>query len=212
MAQRPKQHVRQAIVEAAVEELSAAGLGGATLAGIARRAGTSVGNVYKYFPDKEALFHAAVPPELVARLELLLRRRVAALGRASDVEALIREKPYRAASKALEDLALAHRAELLFLLRHGAQTEHASFADDLAAMMTGLAFRYARRAWPKVKVTPGLRRAVRRSYRAWLVAIADILAEERSEAALRASLWQFTAYHLAGLEALFTHSPPGRAA
>jgi len=203
--------VRQAIVGAAVEELSAAGLDGATLAGIARRAGTSVGNVYKYFPDKEALFRAAVPPELVARLLRLLRRRVASLGGARDVTRLGPGHPYHEASEALVTLAATHRAELLFLLRHGARTEHASFADELVATMTGLAVRFAKRAWPGVRVTPALRRAVRRSYRAWLVAVADILAEERTERALRAALSLFTAYHLTGLRGLFTHALPGAA-
>jgi AcrR family transcriptional regulator len=46
------------LLAAAEQTLESAGLEGATVPAIAARAGMSVGNVYKRFPDKDALFRA----------------------------------------------------------------------------------------------------------------------------------------------------------
>lgn len=46
----------QAILEAAAQVLRAEGLGGTTTARIAERAGVSIGTLYQYFPNKEAIY------------------------------------------------------------------------------------------------------------------------------------------------------------
>lgn len=47
-----------AILDAAAALLDENGLAAATTTGIAQRAGTSIGGLYRYFPDVEALLHA----------------------------------------------------------------------------------------------------------------------------------------------------------
>lgn len=67
MASRAKTTVRRptqarskatfrAILEAAAQVLRAEGLGGTTTARIAERAGVSIGTLYQYFPNKEAIY------------------------------------------------------------------------------------------------------------------------------------------------------------
>jgi AcrR family transcriptional regulator len=46
----------EAIVEAAAEAFAAHGFGEATMEGIAARAGTSIGSLYQFFPNKTAVF------------------------------------------------------------------------------------------------------------------------------------------------------------
>ena len=60
----------------------------AAAAAIAAEADTSIGNLYKYFADKDELFAAVVPAELVGQLRALLREQVEALGTERDVEQL----------------------------------------------------------------------------------------------------------------------------
>jgi AcrR family transcriptional regulator len=43
------------LLRAAVAEFAAAGYEGATMSGIARRAGASIGSLYQFFPDKESV-------------------------------------------------------------------------------------------------------------------------------------------------------------
>ncbi len=203
MAQRPKEHIRTAILEAASKELAEVGYERATLAAIARRAEISVGNVYKYFPSKEALFAATVPPELVADLRRLFRERVRALGAEHDATSLPEAHPYRAAAEELVTFSLGHRRELLFLLHHGEATEHASFREGLERELVSLAVAYAGRAYPSFVITPPRRRALRRVYRAFVDSLAGILDEEKTDVGAREATAHLATYHLAGLRAFF---------
>jgi AcrR family transcriptional regulator len=54
----------ETIVEAAAQILERQGPGGLTTNGVAERAGVSIGSVYQYFPDKQALLLAAARREL----------------------------------------------------------------------------------------------------------------------------------------------------
>lgn len=203
MPQIQKAHVRGAILRAAAEELAESGYEGATLAAVAARAGTSIGNLYKYFTSKEELIAATVPPELVQETETLMCSRIEALGAERDVEQLQAGHPYRAASEELLGFAVTRRHELLFLLRHAQGTAYSSFAEDLAQSLTRLALAYGRRAYPEVAESAAGRRALMRIYRGFLGSIASILAEERGQRALRAGVLRLTTYHLAGMRAFF---------
>src|SRR6188768_2965017 len=96
MAQVPKEHVRQGFVAAAAETFAELGFEATTMADVAERAGSSVGNLYKYFAGKQQLFDAAVPPELVQELTRRTRARIRALGTAKDVRELAPSAPYHA--------------------------------------------------------------------------------------------------------------------
>lgn len=208
MPQRPKEHVRRSILAAAAEEFAESGYAGATLERIAARAGTSIGNLYKYFSSKEDLFAAAIPPSLVRELALLLRKRVEAVGVERDIGALGQEHPYHLASAALHRFAMAHRHALVFLLRNAEGTAYASFSEHLVKTLTNLALRYAVRSYPQMRQPPVVRRVVRRIYRGFLDSIAASLAEEATERALLAATEAFTRYHLTGLRALLAGPNP----
>jgi len=203
MAQRPKEEMRLAIVRAAADAFAEVGFERAALAAIAAEAGTSIGNLYKYFSSKEELFAAAVPEDVADELAARLTRRVEALGDARDVHALAEGHAYAAASEDLLAFSIANRAPILFLLRHGRGTAHASFADDLARRLTKLATAYASRAHGEDPMTAPRRRALERFYRGFVASLASILAEETTARAIRAATTHLTTYHLAGLRSFF---------
>jgi AcrR family transcriptional regulator len=60
-----------AIVTAAAQVLEASGYEGATTARVAELAGVSIGSLYQYFPNKEALISAVAEREVERRLVLL---------------------------------------------------------------------------------------------------------------------------------------------
>lgn len=206
MAQRPKDEMRRAILTAAADELAELGFERATLASIAARGGTSIGNLYKYFANKDELFHAAVPPEVATELRERLRHRVRALGLERDVRDLRATHPYEVASRDLFSFVIAHRAQILFLLSRAEGSRYASFANELAQSLTKLAVEYVTEAYPAASLTPARRRALLRIYRAFIATISAILREEGSERALREATDHFASYHLAGLKAFFESS------
>jgi AcrR family transcriptional regulator len=177
MPQHRKAHIERAIVDAAAHELAQGGLERASMQAIAERAGTSIGNLYKYFPDKQALYAAVVPPSLVRELRGLLDRRAREVHRGS-----------ARLPEALLDFALEHRPQLLFLLRHDVR-----FSEALVEQMVQLA---------RSKAKPALRRTLQRIYRGWIATLASILAEEKSADDFREANALFLRYHLTGLKAV----------
>jgi AcrR family transcriptional regulator len=203
MAQRPKEAMRRAILDAAAEELAELGFERATLAGIAARGGTSIGNLYKYFENKDQLFHAAIPPDIARELGALIQHRVESLGIERDARRLGPTHPYERAAGELFQFVLAHRAKILFLLGRAEATPYATFAEELAQRLTKLAVAYVAQTYPKAKMTAARRRALVRVYRAYVTTMAAILREEPTEHALREATAQLSTYHLAGLRAFF---------
>lgn len=199
MVQRKKAEVRDAIVAAAAEVFAEVGYEGATLAGIAARAHGSVGNVYKYFGDKDELFGAAIPASLASELRAALTARMEALGAARDVRALPASHPYRVASARLLDLVVKHRAAVVFLLCRAGGTAHAGFAERVAEDLARGARRYAVRAYDGLRLDAPARRTLARIYRGFVAGLASILEEERSAAALELASEQLARYHLAGV-------------
>jgi AcrR family transcriptional regulator len=200
MAQRPKLHVRAALLAAAAEALATHGAADATLVDIAAAAGTSIGNLYKYFESKQALFGASIPPALVATLERLVRERVVALGLETDTRALPSTHGYRQASAALDAFSTEHRHALRFLLRDATGTAYEGFAERLERLLCRLAVQYARGAYPGFRATPARRRSLARMYRGFIASLASMLDEERQ---LGDALDHLTTFHLAGLKAFF---------
>jgi AcrR family transcriptional regulator len=76
------------LIEAAVEVFAEKGFAAARLEDVARRAGVSKGTAYLYFPNKEALFKAAVQDLVVTRIAM--GERDVAEWRGSSVELLRR--------------------------------------------------------------------------------------------------------------------------
>jgi AcrR family transcriptional regulator len=84
-----------AILEAAAQVLERDGPAGFTTASVAERAGVSIGTLYQYFPDKQAILLAAAErevsgeaPALASRQKALMRALIAfldSIGRAAGV-------------------------------------------------------------------------------------------------------------------------------
>ncbi|MBY0339127.1 MAG: TetR/AcrR family transcriptional regulator [Acetobacteraceae bacterium] len=70
------------LLDAAFEEFAAQGYAGATMTGVAARAGVAKGLVYHYFPTKEALFRAVVQAAIEPAFAAA-EREVAASGRSA---------------------------------------------------------------------------------------------------------------------------------
>src|ERR1700732_3173095 len=58
------------LIDAAIEIFAEKGFSGSRLEDVARRAGVSKGTAYLYFPNKEALFKAAIHEVVVTRIAM----------------------------------------------------------------------------------------------------------------------------------------------
>lgn len=105
------QHTVDAIIEAAARILEEQGHGSFTTNAVADLAGTSIGTLYQYFPDKDALLGALIARETSRLVEDVETASVVAAGRqALDgvIEAAVRHQVRRPRLARLLDLEEAH--------------------------------------------------------------------------------------------------------
>jgi AcrR family transcriptional regulator len=203
MVQIPKPHVREAFVAAAAQTFAELGFAATTMADVAERARSSVGNLYKYFGNKQQLFEAAVPPELVQELTLRTRARIRALGAAKDIRELGPGAHYHALAGDLLDYCLANRAAVVVVLARAEGTPFANFTAEFVEKLSEWALDYARGPYPQLKVTPALRFALRHAYRSFIVGVAQALQQFLHDADARAVISLLTSQHQGGLKRLF---------
>ncbi|MFP5487927.1 MAG: TetR/AcrR family transcriptional regulator [Acidimicrobiia bacterium] len=120
MPQTLKREVRDRILAAAEREFYDHGFDGATMAGIAKRAGTAGANVYRYFEDKAALFEAVITVEFVERHDELV---------VASVEALARPDDDGSTAEALLEFWLSNRRRFVTLLEHRGPTRFGTYPD-----------------------------------------------------------------------------------
>ena len=190
-------------MQAAAEAFAEAGFERAALNTIVARAGTSIGNFYKYFENKDELFAAFLPRGFSADLKRRIRAQVEALRGETDVFSLSASHPYRRASDDLFRFTIAHRHRVVFLLRRAKGTSHQRFSAELVRLLVGLALEHAQATYPGFVTTSMNRRALTRIYGAYLGMLGAILEEERTERAVREAVSLQITYHLSGLEAFF---------
>jgi AcrR family transcriptional regulator len=203
MVQVPKAQVRDAFVAAAASAFAELGYAATTMADVAARAGSSVGNLYKYFPGKQELLEAAVPPELVVELKRRTRARMRALGNAKDIRELGASAEYHALAGDLLDYCLAHRSAIVLVLARAEGTPHAGFAEDFVARLCEWALEYARGPYPELRETPALLFALEHAYRSFVVGVSRALLQFPDEAEARAVIAELTNLHQGGLKRLF---------
>jgi AcrR family transcriptional regulator len=203
MAQQLKEDVRDRIVSAALDVFAAKGFRASTMAEIAQSAGISTGNIYRYFPDKETLFHFVAPPSFAAALLGLLRRRVRSLDGVNDITGLGTDSPFSTVSEELLSFSIGNRKRVIILLGRGEGTRYQPFAGQLAAELRRLAIGHYRSLGRDLRVAPAQHFALERIYRNWVRTMVEILAASDRETVIRERVEAYSRYHLAGLNALF---------
>lgn len=205
MVQRQKPEVREAIVKAAAEVFARDGFERATLSEVVLRAGTSIGNFYKYFANKEELFGEFIPRGFKAELLKSIRARVEAARCEPDVFALASDHRYRSASRELLSFTIEHRERVVFLLLRAQGSRHERFVDELVRSLVEMAIEHARVTFDDFTPTRAKRRALTRIYRAFVSTLGAIFVEEHGAEALREAVAVHARYHLTGLRAVFLH-------
>lgn len=196
MAQTLKPELRERVLAAAEQEFAASGFAGATMAAIAARAGVSTGNLYRYFENKEALFHEIFTDEFAETFLALVKKRVRSLTLAADLTAL--DAPARADAAALLRFWITHRRKVIVLLDRAEASRFASFRTafvDALVRPTLAKLRADGRRDPDETVE----RLARILFENTVRAIVSILEGSEDEQEITRAFAGFWTYQLAGL-------------
>jgi AcrR family transcriptional regulator len=194
-----KASVRERILHAALEVFAAEGYPGATMAAIAARAGVATGNLYHYYPSKQALFAAAVPEGVAHEFEALVRRRVAALlPLASEQAPALDPGP----AEELLRFWIAQRLRVVILLGRAEGTAYAGYGTAFSRGLLEQTLALLRTVDPEVEVTPVQRFVLACIFDNTRQALVAILSREHEEQAIREAIQGFWSYQLAGLRGL----------
>ena len=196
---KPETHAR--VLAAAEQAFAEAGYEGATVAGIAERAGVSTGNVYRYFENKDALFYEVLPDEFPATFLHLVRRRVRALARTEELTAL--DEAARREAEELLRFWIEHRRRVVILLDRSKGSRYEDFAAQFvkALMRPTLAKLQADRGAP---LTASTRFVLEQIFRNTVRIIVAILEAHEDEVSIRGAFQGFWSYQLAGLAGFST--------
>lgn len=197
MPQRLKSDVRDRITQAAARAFALSGYSATSVAAIARDAGVSTGNVYRYFSSKSKVFNAVVTPEIVREFDALLTARLASLTALENLPAL--DAKAVDAQAALLDFWVTQRWVTVILLARGTGTPYADFGARFVDRLVEALF--AARPLPETA-----RFVCRQIFEGTRHAIVAILLAHADPDDVRTAFAHFWRYQLAGLAGFATAS------
>jgi AcrR family transcriptional regulator len=197
MAQTLKEEVRNNIVEAAEVVFASDGYLGATMGAIAKKAGVSTGNIYRYFEDKDALFYTVLPDDFSRRFLSLVDRRVASLVSAGDLLSLD-ERAHRDADDLL-GFWVENRLRVITLLDRSKGSSYEGFVDEFVARLVRPTLDSLREHSTARRVDPVARFVLDTLFRNTVRTIVAILEHSDDEKQIRTAFAGFWSYQLAGL-------------
>jgi AcrR family transcriptional regulator len=175
----------------------------ATMADIAKAAGISTGNLYRYHSGKAALLSAVIPPAVPRAFIELVRGRVEAFEPGGSTQAAAAPTQHARASEALMSFMLAHRFEALFLLTGAGGSRYEPFFGSLVSSLVELAIAHVQAALPHRRISKIQRFTLERIYENLVNSTVRSLADLEGNAAIREAVEAYARYHLAGLGAFF---------
>ncbi len=200
MPQILKTDVRARITEAGALAFAHKGYRAAKMADIAAQAGVSTGNVYRYFPGKEALFHQVIDDGFVKRFDALLDRRVRALANVDHGGSLDDAK--RAADEMLR-FWIEHRLRVVVLLDRAEGSAHEGFGAQFVDRLVELTCDHLRRlnrGRPLPQVVPFTLENIFHTSRRAIVAILEHHEDPTDIRTAFEAFWSFQVTGLAGFE------------
>jgi AcrR family transcriptional regulator len=128
MVQVKKDDVRQRIDEAALKVFAGKGFEDAKISHIAKRAGVSVGNIYRYYKNKDEILLSVLPGDFPGEFLRMIREKI---GSAQD--GLSAGSPaFETSADAFARYMLSHREKIAILLAGSGGTRYAPVKDEFA--------------------------------------------------------------------------------
>ena len=130
-----KEEMREKICQAALKKFAEHGFASATMAGVAREAGISVGNIYRYYMNKEDLFYALITPAFVKKCKSLLSEKMKA-AHGIEMKDAERSGAMAASNEQFIRFLIQYRLQIIIALECSQGTLYETFKEELVTLIT----------------------------------------------------------------------------
>jgi AcrR family transcriptional regulator len=203
MTQTLKEKTQAKIANAALALFAAHGYEATTMEAIARRARISAGNIYRYYRNKQVLFHSLIDDDFVAALARVIGQRMAAARGLRDPRARSRDLPYAFFSDESLRFAIDHRLRVVILLARAGGSRHQRFAERLVTTMCRSTLAHFRAQRRSIRTSRGLTFALTRIYRNYVATLAELLYGLARPEQIYEAVERYSRYHLVGIDSFF---------
>ena len=141
-----KEEVRQKIKKAAISEFEENGYQKTSMRSIALKAGVTVGNLYRYFENKDDLFNVIIQPashEIYKFIDEFARFKKSKLSEEKQKEDFI-----KMFEESLIRIYIQHRSELVILLNGSKDSQMEDAREQIISLIAG---RIKKEAFPRMK-------------------------------------------------------------
>jgi AcrR family transcriptional regulator len=199
MIQTKKDDVKKRIEDAALVVFSTKGFVGTTMADIAREAGLSVGNIYRYYPSKDTLFYSVLSPDFVCGFTSQIGMKMKTAD-GVELDKVKEFKPMQIRDEAIKTFFADNRLRIVILFVHAKGTQYEGFRKDLVNFTIDHALEYLHTASGKpLELSPTKRQVLRIIYNNLYGAIAEILTRFETREDIETAYDCFFDYHYMGI-------------
>lgn len=132
-----KKEIRENIIAAAIDEFKEHGYADASIRNIANNAEISLGNIYRYFANKEALYFAVINPFLASIKQVI------------EQDIVFEGCNMKTASDILVEFLVEHSDELL-IIRKGNSVHYEAFINYLVESISGKIKEMMHQSFPEI--------------------------------------------------------------
>ncbi|MBN1883769.1 MAG: TetR/AcrR family transcriptional regulator [Deltaproteobacteria bacterium] len=198
MAQMLKEDIKRKIDDAALKTFYEMGYQGAVMADIARHAGVSVGNIYRYYKNKKELFNTLVPMDIIDGLRDMIGSKFM-IADGMDLKNARHAPAMDLMDEQLFEYLVTYRRQIVITMEEREGNPYLGFKDELVDLMTNMAMRYTNTIEHPIHVDELKLRMLRLIYENLYNAVVEILKSYTRADQIRAAFDNLLDYHFFGV-------------
>lgn len=198
MAQYKKDDVRESIDAAALSVFAEKGYMAAKVSDISKRARVSVGNIYRYYKNKDEIFYSVVPEEFPSLLLSAVTNKISAAKQGIKINT----GGFEAVSSEFISFMMEHRQMLKILFSGSEGTRYEHVKPEMAAGMLALVKRIYAQAYGRFIKHWGSDDMLNLIYIHLIDAYGYVLGREGGDEELISKIKQINVYHFSGITSL----------
>lgn len=198
MAQVQKESVRKLINDTALMLFATKGYNNTSIADIAKTAGISVGNVYRYFKSKKEILDENIPNEFILSFREQLLNKIET-GKSETISEQSNDERYISNSELFLKFMVSNRLRFLALMKCNREGQFANFREELLNYLVQI---FLDKFVPDSKLRAEERTTITILYRNFIDLCTAVLSMDSEEVEMLEQLKKITSYHVSGLASL----------